>query len=71
MIGRVSFPKVVQYRYADGYLYDFPPRPGSSPFKLVIHDTEAYERLARSGALYMQAHTGERSEPIDNFGNKA
>lgn len=41
-------------------------RTGSAGYRILIHDREAYEELARSGALYSPRHTGADGELIDN-----
>lgn len=63
--GRISFPRIVQYELEDGTISNLPP-PFGAVFKLLIHDVPAYEKLARSGALYMNAHAGQRTPVIDN-----
>lgn len=41
-------------------------RVGSAAFELIIHDKDAYEELARTGALYRREHTGATGEMEDN-----
>lgn len=79
--GRTCWPLIVQYRLASGELVDLPPTKDSHPdharyrqegplaslpYKLVIHDLDAYHELARSGLLYSDAHVGGSAVVTEN-----
>jgi hypothetical protein len=66
--GRTAWPAVVWYAVgADEALCVLPPRQHDIRFKVVVLDLKAYDRLATTGMLYDDNHTGFARRPwIDN-----
>jgi hypothetical protein len=65
--GRHAYPNVVRYRLPTGATVLVPPTDGT-PHTAEVLDLDAYEALARSGALY-HGHgrpPGARYELIDH-----
>lgn len=64
---RLLFPEVVWYLVDGDRLQPIPPTQHDLTWRPIVLNLTAYDRLARSGALYSPEHTGRARNPmVDN-----
>lgn len=63
--GRYGFPEIVEYQTRSGDRHVVPPLDGK-PYRLIIHDLAAYDRMFRTGQLGLGHAYLRVSEIIDN-----